>query len=383
MARQTKETRGSRGSGSVRQRKDGRWEARCTINGRTRSFYGARQIDVLKAMRAAQQESDEGTYIDPSTLTFGRWMEIWLEEYSKQTIKPNTYASRQILINTHIKPKLGSIRLQSIDASILQGFYNDLHNKDGLAPSSIQVYHASIHSALDRAVKLRYINFNPAKACVLPKMSRKNIKPLSDLEIADFMTLVRSDPLRDLLLITLFTGMREGEVCGLSWDAVDFDAGTITVKQQLVKDWQNGGYAVGTPKNGRARTLTAPPFVMEILQEVYRIQEAQRTEAGDLWLDDERLVFTDRIGGAILPTTAYRHFKRIAARIGRPDARFHDLRHTYAVIALQEGDNPKTVQEALGHATAEFTMNVYAHVSEKMKKESAARMQGFYERMEG
>lgn len=383
MARQTKETRGSRGSGSVRQRPDGRWEARCTINGRTRSFYGARQADALKAMRAAQQEADEGTYIDPSTLTFGRWVDIWLEEYSKPTIKPNTYASRRILINTHIKPKLGGVRLQAIDTSILQGFYNGLR-AEGLAPSSIQVYHASIHSALDRAVKLRYINFNPAKACVLPRGKRRDLAPLTDVEIANLLTIIRADSLRDLLLVTLFTGMREGEICGLPWDAVDFEAGTITVKQQLVKDWgRRGSYTIGSTKNGRSRTLTPPPFVLELLHDVRREQTERAQEAGDLWCNEHDLVFTDPIGGYILPSMAYRHFKRAAEKIGRADARFHDLRHTYAVIALQEGDNPKTVQEALGHATATFTMDVYAHVSEKMRRESAERMQGYIDRMEG
>ncbi len=120
---------------------------------------------------------------------------------------------------------------------------------------------------------------------------------------------------------------------------------------------------------------------MDILKKVRQEQANNHLTVGFAWKNDFNLVFTSEIGEFVKPQTALKHFKRIATKIGRPDARFHDLRHTYAVTALQEGDDVKTVQQNLGHATASFTLDVYGHVSEKMKKESAARMQSYFEKI--
>ncbi len=122
-------------------------------------------------------------------------------------------------------------------------------------------------------------------------------------------------------------------------------------------------------------------FVMDILKQVKREQAAAHLAMGLAWGNEFNLVFTTPTGRFIMPQTAFKRFKAAATKIGRPDARFHDLRHTYAVTALQEGDDVKTVQQNLGHATASFTLDVYGHVSEKMKWESAARMQSYFEKI--
>ena len=216
-------------------------------------------------------------------------------------------------------------------------------------------------------------------------MEKKEIKPLTETEIAAFLREIQKDePLRDLFTVALFTGMREGEICGLSWEAVDFINDTITVKQQLCKEKEKGGkHYIAATKNDKSRTLTVPPFVMDILKRIFREQKEARFTAGLAWENEWNLVFTNKLGKFVNPATALKRFKAAAARIGRPDARFHDLRHTYAVTALQEGDDVKTVQQNLGHATASFTLDVYGHVSEKMKKESAARMQNYFEKIGG
>lgn len=177
--------------------------------------------------------------------------------------------------------------------------------------------------------------------------------------------------------------MREGEICGLPWDAVDFKNGTITIKQQLQKGKEAGSgyYIANSTKSDKNRIITAAPFVMNILKEQLKEQEKFRQTAELAWRNEWNLVFTSANGQFISPQTALKHFKAVAAKIGRPDARFHDLRHTYAVTSLQEGDSVKTVQENLGHATASFTLDVYGHVSERMKKESAARMEKFIQKI--
>ena len=373
--------RNAKGGGSVRQRDNGTWEARCLLNGKRKSFYGDRQADVLKAMRAAQKAADDGAYFEPAKTSLSKWLDLWLTEYVKPSAKPLTYSTYKSRVETHIKPALGRIKLLALNSTQIQAFYNDLLN--GLQPKTIKNVHGILHKALEQAVKLRYIGFNPADACTLPRIERKEIKPLTEREITAFLTAIQEgEPLCNLFTVALFTGMREGEICGLPWDAVNFREGTITVKQQLCREKVAGGkHYIAATKNDKTRILTAAPFVMDILHKVKQEQLRDRLSAGLAWQNEFNLVFTDKAGRYIVPQTALKHFKAVASRIGRPDARFHDLRHTYAVTALQEGDDVKTVQQNLGHATASFTLDVYGHVSEKMKKESAARMQSYFEKI--
>lgn len=376
-------SRNARGNGSVRKRENGTWEARCTINGKRRSFYGEKQADVLKAMRAAKKSADDGIYFEPIRLTVAKWLNIWLTEYVEPSCKPLTASTYKSRIKTHILPVLGKIKLTSLNATHIQSFYNDLLRVKELQPKTIKNVHGILHKALEQALKLRYIGINPSDACTLPRIEKKEIKPLSENEIAAFLSAIQeNEPLKNLFTVTLFTGLREGEICGLSWDSVNFRDGTITIKQQLCKEKIKGGkYYIATTKNDKVRVLTVAPFVMEILKTVRQEQTKRRFMCGAAWQNEFNLVFTNEVGRYIVPQTALKRFKSVAKKIGRDDARFHDLRHTYAVTALQEGDNVKTVQQNLGHATASFTLDVYGHVSEKMKQESAARMQSYFEKI--
>lgn len=371
--------RNAKGGGSVRQRENGTWEARCTINGKRRSFYGDRQSDVLKAMRAALAASDAGVYFEPKKITLEKWMEIWLNEYAQPSVKPLTYAAYKTSINTHIIPALGNIKLALLNPTQVQTFYNDLFRTKKISAKTIKNVHGVLHKALDQAVELNYIPVNATNKCKLPRVEKKEIKPLTEAEIAAFMDAAKDDEYADIFTVTLFLGLRRGEICGLSWDAVNFKTNTITIKQQLCIARDGTGYYIAPTKSDKIRALTAPQFVMDLLREVKREQAVARLQCSFAWKNEHNLVFTNGEGQHIAPITLYVHFKRIAESIGRSDARFHDLRHTYAVTALQEGDDVKTVQQNLGHATASFTLDVYGHVSEKMKQESANRMQRYFE----
>lgn len=378
MANTNQDKRNAKGGGTVRQREDGRWEARCTINGKRRSFYADTQKEALKAMRAAQKSEDEGLYIEPSKLTVEQWFNIWLEEYERPQVRYRTY-------NIHsghrkrIFSALGTIKLQKLTTTHIQMFLNDMH-KEGLASETVNHYKVSLSMALKQATKLRYISTNPAEPCTTPKKESKELHPLSDNEVKKFLNAIEGHRFQALFTVALFTGMRKGEVLGLPWDAVDFKAGTITVKQQLQR--YRSDSLITPTKNGKPRTLTPAPFVMDILRNVRQEQFQNRIKLGSAWNNECDLVFTSKTGKYLCSSAVYSAYKKIVESIGRPDVRFHDLRHTYAVMALQEGDSPKTVQDALGHATASFTLEVYAHVSEKMKQESANRMQNYYEKMQ-
>ena len=385
------------GCGNIRKKvvkKNGKeypyWEARYTVGydhgtGKQiqKSITGKTQKEVAQKLKAVLRDLDTGLYTEPSKMTVGQWLDTWLSEYVEPSCKPLTLSTYESRIRTRLKPALGSIKLTELSTTQIQTFCNDLIRKEGLSPKTVKNTHGILHKALAQATDLRHILFNPADPVKLPRIERKEISPLTEAEISAFLEEIKKgEPFARLFTVTLFTGMREGEICGLTWDAVDFRNGTITVKQQLQKGKEKGAdhYLIST-KSGKTRTITAAPFVMQVLKEQLFEQRKQHLQMGLAWKNQWNLVFTQEDGGYIPPQSALKHFKKVAERIGRPDARFHDLRHTYAVASLQEGDDVKTVQQNLGHATAAFTLDVYGHVSEKMKQESAARMERFIEKI--
>lgn len=232
-------------------------------------------------------------------------------------------------------------------------------------------------------MELGYIRSNPADPCKLPRIEKAAIQPLDAEHIKALLSVMRGHRFENIYFVTLFTGMREGEILGLSWDCIDFAKGSILIKQQLQRnpnEW--GGFVLTSPKNGKTRKITPAPFVMEALQKQKGVQNMEKQFAGELW-EETGLVFTNEIGRNLSPLTVYKNFKRLAKEIGCPNARFHDLRHSYAVAAIQSGDDIKTVQENLGHHTAAFTLDVYGHVTDQMRQASAQRMQSFIDSVSG
>lgn len=386
MARKSN-TRGAQGAGTIRQRKDGRWEARYTV-GRDpgtgkqiqRSVYGATQQEVRKKLAQLTTALDNGTYKEPCKMTVGQWLDIWTADYMGG-VKPSTAFLYGEQIRLYIKPALGAVKLEALNTHTIQGFYNGLSiEREGgkaLSPKSVKNIHGILHKALQQAVAVGYIRFNPADACTLPRVEKKEISPLDEEQIATFLKAIEGHRHELLYKVALFTGMREGEVLGLMWDCVDFEKGTITIKRQLRREQKKGGaYYITTPKNGKPRTITPAPWVMKLLRSQKARQAEQQLKMGPLW-ESSGMVFTNETGGYLSYRTVYDCFKRIVAQMGTPSTRFHDLRHTFAVASLRAGDDIKTVQGNLGHHTAAFTLDVYGHVTEQMKKDSAQRMEGF------
>jgi len=141
-----------------------------------------------------------------------------------------------------------------------------------------------------------------------------------------------------------------------------------------LRDSANGGYYLDTAKSNKPRTIT--PATFDSLKKHKATQEGWKNHASDAWNDSD-YVFTNELGEHLKHVTVYKNYKRIVSDLGIPSARYHDLRHSYAVVALMSGDDVKTVQENLGHHTAAFTLDVYGHVTEEMKRNSAARMDAF------
>ena len=387
-------TRAAQGSGTIRKKTVTRkgqqytyWEGRVTVGhdpgtGKQiqKSFTGKTQKEVREKIQAAAVAVNDGTYQEPSKMTVGVWLDTWAKEYLGG-VKPFTVRSYNDHIKNHIKPALGAVKLEALTTPMIQVFYNSLEkprgDKPGLSPKTIRNIHGVFHKALQQAVAIGYLRFNPADACTLPRVVKKPIQPLDEVQSKEFLKAIKGNRFETLFTVTLFTGMREGEVMGLLWSCVDFDKGMIFIDKQLQQEKKKGGQYIFAPlKNDKSRTITPAPWVMDLLKR-HRAQQAElRLKAGPAW-ENSGLVFTDELGHHVARITLVKAFKSVVTSMGLPNVRFHDLRHSYAVAAIRSGDDIKTVQGNLGHATAAFTLDVYGHVTDQMKKASADRMESY------
>ena len=392
----SKQTRSANGSGTIRKRADGRWEGIYSAGydqqtGKLirKSIYGKNQKEVRQKLSKVTTEIDEGLYLEPAKMTLSDWMDLWYKEYTFDK-KYSTLKGYKAQINKHIRPGIGKYNLRQLNPMILQRFFNHLSepNEKGkvLSPKSIKNVYIILSGILEQAVENEMISKNPCKKVKLPKVYNKQITPLTDKQVKDFLEIISTDEIYGTILrVIVFTGLRLGEAMGLTWDCVDFEKGALNINKQLQRRPQkDGGSTLTSVKSGKPRILKPAPFVMQLLKIRYTEQIMQKQRSEDLWLawsnEEEHkkaLVFTNLQGGYLIPKRVYLHFKSAAVAIGAPDARVHDLRHTYAVLSLQNGDDIKTVQENLGHASAAFTLDVYGHVSDRMKKESANRMEEY------
>ena len=258
-----------------------------------KSISGKTPREVTRRLKEITTSIDTGTYLPSCKLTVGEWLNTWISEYTADW-KPLTVCNYSKQIKKHLIPRLGAAKLEDLDTHTIQLFYTSL-TKSGLAPKTVKNIHGVLHAALEQAISNGYIHKNPTAGCKLPKVVRPEIKPLEPEEIARMLKEAKKDAYDNLFTVAMFTGMRQGELLGLSWD---------NVKAVIER--------------------------------------------------------------ANIP----------------PDVRFHDLRHSFAVTSLYSGDDVKTVQANLGHATAQFTLDVYGHVTKKMRQESAMRMQAFYNHLE-
>ena len=308
-------------------------------------------------------------------MTLREWLEIWYAEYCVNT-KASTKDNYEKQLRLYILPGLGGLKLCNLQTHHIQTFINKLMqgelSKEPLSSKSIRNAFGVLRTALEQAVKLEYLPKNPAESCTLPRSVKPVLTPMEDSDIAAFLNAINGKTNSCAMAVDLFTGLRKSELVGLTWDCIDFEAGSIYVYRQL--QLLHGVYTFQPLKNDKTRTLYPAHYVMDMLKKHRQEQLAAQENAGEFWSNPENYVFTNEIGGHILHQTLYKQFKRIVEQIGIPEMRFHDLRHSFAVASLKHGDDVKTVQENLGHATAAFTLDVYGHATDEMKRASARRM---------
>ena len=376
--------RRANGEGNIRKRKDGRWEGRYTAGhdpetGKQlfKNVLGKTQAEVKDKLNAALEELKRIDVLVSDQMTTGEWLDTWLEHYAKPLMRATTYNNYETLIRLYIKPYVGEVRLNKLTTLQIQKLYNRLltngrfdrpEAKDqpkGLSGKTVRNIHTVIHSACEKAIMERILAVNPTKGCRLPKKDHTEMKVLPPEKLADFFREAKETGVFELYYLDLSTGLRRGELLGLKWSDIVFENRTLEVKRQIQR--VNGVIQETAPKTRNAyRKILLPVEAVEILQQ-YREQQTLESE----------YVFSSPTGGIMEPDCARKMLKRVLERAGLDEMRFHDLRHTFATLALQNGVDVKTLSGIVGHYSAGFTLETYAHVTAQMQEDAANKVGGF------
>lgn len=324
------------------------------------------KIDVLAVMRSRMPNYEKGI---PKNLTVSQWADYWLQ-YLTPDIKESTRCSYSSTIDNHIKRVFSNIKLTALTSEDVQLFIISLTEgvalEEPLSAKTIRNIHGVLHKCLQAAFEMKLIGENPAKHTTLPKAVKPDLLPLNNNQLSDFLNVIQGHRLENLFKLAIFTGLRKGELIGLTWDCFDFDEGCIHLYRQMSYDKKKRKYYFDTLKNGKPRTIYPAAAVMEMMQHY------QNSGTGSTF------VFTGTEDCSHLTYSMIRKpFDRIVEKLGIPEFRFHDLRHTYAVISLKAGVDLKTLSESMGHNSVAFTLDTYAFALVDMKTESAKRMQTF------
>ena len=299
-------------------------------------FSGDTKKEVLEKMQPVLALLNTGEFVEPSKTKLGEWLDVWLIDYKKNVLKPTTYDSYETNIRIHLKPKLGHISLKDLKTTHIQRFVNDIF-ENGSSTSLIRKLKNILHGALNQAIINQLITKNVSEGVVLPTHKQKEIRVFNTDEEKRFIEVLKGDRLETAFKLDLISGLRIGELLGLTWDCIDLNKGIITIKQSLirVKDrsknpQKKNKYIIEQTtktKSGR-RTVPVPKSAILMLINYKQSQEHEKKVAEELY-EDNNLVFCTALGNRIIPRNASRSFARLTKEAGIIGANIHSLRHPY------------------------------------------------------
>ena len=382
--------------GSIYKDKRGRWTGSVTLpsaDGKVKKkyFYGKTRKEVSDKVNALLTELKNNTYIEPCKTTLYEWLCTWLETYSKNNVRATTFINYETYVHRHIKDDIGAFKLSELSPIVIQQYYNrklkdgKLIGSGGLSSKTLRNLHNLLHKALAQAVSLNMIPRNPVDAAVIPKQSKKEMRYFTVEEQKKLQAILPNERLGMAILLDLYTGLRQGELLGLTWDNVHIDLnGSSYVKVvQTINRVRNEDstsdkrtmLVLNEPKTPNSfRTIPLLPDIAAKLAE-YRKEQEKYLKANRLPVSD--FVFTATNGNMLDPRDFQRYFKNLLKRHGIREINVHGIRHTFATRALESGMSVKTLSKLLGHSNVGFTLDTYTHVSEELKADAISELEEF------
>jgi integrase len=347
-----------------------RWEA-----------YSRTQSEAQEKLLKARSDQSRGLPVAIEKQSVREFLDRWLEESVKPTVRPSTYQVYHLHIRLHLGPSLGKLEVAKLSAPQVQSFIN-ARLKSGLSPSTVRLSLDILRHALDQAMKWDLVSRNVAKLVDAPRMQRREMTALDQAQARCFLDAASGERLEALYSVALSMGLREGEALALRWSDIDFERRQLSICQTLQR---MGGKRFGEsgksklvfqePKTDRSRrTLHLPETIVLALRRHRTAQLHERLLAGSRWCD-HGLVFPNTIGNPLEPRDAVADFKRILAKAGLPACiRFHDLRHSAASLLLAQGVQLRAIMELLGHSSIALTANTYSHILPSVMQDMAEKM---------
>jgi integrase len=352
--------RRSNGEGTA-YRYQGGFRAVAVINGKRRYFRAPTHREAMDKMRQARLQASAAPDWNPDAddPTCGEWLDYWLENVKRSAVEPSTYESYRGLIDRHLIPILGPVRLSELNFS----HTDDLHHwllARNLSVSTIKQARSVLGQALRIARQRGKVSRNVITDTDPPRGPRRTVDPLPPEHAAAILNADHSP--RDTVRwgLALLYGLRQGEALALKWQDLDLDSGDLSITRAL-KRRRGGGLVLAdtkTPKSRRQVRLDSE--ILETLKVHRREQAAQRLAAGCLWQDDN-LIFTTGIGTPVHPSDDWKAWARLLKKLGIPHKRLHDARHTAATLTYKAGSSLDDVQLLLGHSSLDFTRRTYVH----------------------
>ena len=363
------------GEGSITKRNDGRWMARYTVHTsegpKRKHIYGKTRQEVAEKLSKAVSDRVGGVVFDGDYETLGAYLQRWLDEGVRGTVKQSTLENYAYIARLHIIPELGRVRLRALKSRDVRRHYREKLDS-GLSPRTVQIIHTVLRKALQQAVRDDVLPRNVCDAVTAPRQTKKEMQPLTPAQAKRLLVNVREARLRALYVLAITAGLREGELLGLRWEDVNLERKLLQVRRQLTRT--RDGLSFTAPKRGKARVVRLTDMAIAALKAHRATQNEERARAGSLW-EETSLVFTSTIGTPVdVGNLTYRSFRPLLKRTDLPQRRFHDLRHTCATLLLSKGTHPKIVQEMLGHANISMTMDTYSHVLPDMQEKAVSAM---------
>ena len=334
--------------------------------------------DAERKLAELVHQVDTGGFVRPAKVTVAEFLDRWLHDYAWPNLAPRTAEGYEQIIRGHLIPGLGYIPLTQLRPEHLQQYYADKlasgrrDGKGSLSPRTVRHHHVTLHGALQSAVKWGLLARNPADAVDAPRYQAHEIRTFNEKDIRVFLTAARPTPYYSLFYLALFTGMRRSELLALCWDDIDLDLAQVSVVR-TIHQLRDRTIVFRAPKTAKGRrTVALPPSAALMLREHREKQEAIRASLGKA-LQGSDLVFSQPDGRPLLPDTATHAWIKLTRRTGLAGVRLHDARHSHASLMLKAGIHPKVVQERLGHASIQITLDTYSHITPGLQAAAAER----------
>jgi len=381
----------SNGEGNIRKRADGRYEIRISagVDPKTGKYkkiskYFKTKTEAIQAIHKISEDVKRKEAGERGDYLLINWLDYYIENYLKNTIKQSTYVGYRTYVNKHFLPAFNNLKLKNLSPKMLQEFYN-VKYESGLSPKTLRNINMFLHKALQQACRESIIFQNVSECVELPKRKKPDIKILTVEQQKRLILASYKYRYGVFIRLELVTGLRLGELLGLRWADVDLINGSLTVNQTLnrLTKYEPSGentteIVFGTPKSENSiRTIPLLNAAVNDLKNWKKVQDKDKELAAGAY-NDLGLVVTNELGKFIEPKTFKKYYEKILKDAGIEDMTFHSLRHTFASRSLERKMDSKTLSAILGHYSVAFTLDTYTHVLDEHKNQEIQKLNDLY-----